>query len=148
MSRAVVAFALSLVLAVPGCSDSSAPQPNASFVESSFDRIELHAWRETLGPAYPMTIARADSIATVVEFFAPSSAAWRDAAEFPRTPMLAAFYEGDQLRTEYGFVETSHGQGGYLVNRTGTKIQTRPASADDIARFLSFFGMGVVVVKN
>ena len=148
MSRFAVALVSALVLVVPGCSDSSAPSPNASLVASNFDRIELHAWRETLGSAYPITIARSDSIATVVEFFAPSSTAWRDAAEFPGTPILAAFYEGAQLRTEYGFVETSRGEGGYLVNRTGTKIQTRRASPDDITQFLAFFGMGVVVVKN
>ena len=147
MSRFVVVFVCALAM-LPGCADSSGPRPSASFAATNFDRIELHAWRETLGPLYPITIARSDSIAKVVELFAPSSAAWREAAEFPGTPILAAFYEGQQLRTEYGFVETARGQGGYLVNRNGTQIRVRTATDADITQFLSFFGMGVVVIKN
>ena len=147
MSRAIIAVACALVLTVTGCSDSTPPVA-ASLVSSTIDRIELHAWRETLGPQYPLTIARADSIATVVNFFAPSASSWRDAAAFPGTPILAAFFEGGQLRDEYGFVQTSHGQGGFLVNRTGTRIRVRTASYEDITQFMAFFGVGVVVVKN
>jgi hypothetical protein len=147
MSRFVVVFVCALAI-LPGCADSSAPQPTASFAATNFDRIELHAWRETLGSLYPITIARSDSIAKVVELFAPNSASWREAAEFPGIPILAAFYEGQQLRTEFGFVETAHGQGGYLVNRNGTQIRVRTATDADITQFLSFFGMGVVVIKN
>ena len=142
MSRAVVAAVCALVL---GCNSSPVTAP---FVASSVDRIELRAWRETLGPAYPLTILRADSIATVVDFFAPNASSWRDATEFPGTPILAAILEGDQLRTEFGFVETAHGQGGFLVNRTDRHIRVRTASADDITRFLAFFGLSVEIHRD
>ena len=147
MSRFVAALVCALVI-IPGCSESSAPQAKASLLASNFDRIELHAWRETLGPAYPITIARADSIAAVIEFLEPSSSAWRSAAQMPGIPIIAGFYEGDEMRTEYGFVEIAHGQGGHLVNRTGTSIQVRRATPEDITQFMAFFGIGVVVVKN
>ena len=145
MSRAVVAVVCALVLIVPGCNSSPVTSP---LVVSNVDRIELRAWRETLGPAYPLTILRSDSIATVVDFFAPDATAWRDASEFPGIPILAAFLEGEQLRTEFGFVETAHGQGGFLVNRTGQRIRVRTASANDITRFLAFFGLSVEVHQD
>ena len=112
------------------------------------DRIELHAWRETLGPSYPLTIARQDSIATVIGFFAPNDAAWRDAEDFPGRPILAGFYSGEEMHGELGFVETSHQQGGFLVSRASGRIRVRTATPDEITRFLAFFGMGVVIVGD
>ena len=147
MSRLAVATLSALAL-LSACRDSAAPRPSASVVASSVDRIELHAWRETLGAAYPITIARSDSIETVVQFVSPNSPAWREAAGFPGTPILAAFYESGQMKAEYGFVETARGQGGYLVNRNGTQIRVRTATDADITQFLAFFGIGTVVIKN
>ncbi len=138
MSRACAVGLYAMAAIVGACGSSQATQPELT---RRIDRIELQAWRETLGPAYPLTITRSDSIATVLGFFAPSAAAWRNAAEFPGIPILAAFLEGDQLSEEYGFVETSHLQGGFLVNRTGTRIRVRTASPADIERFLAFFGL-------
>jgi hypothetical protein len=136
-------FAVSaLVLVVGGCGSSQVTEPVAL---DNVDRIELHAWRETLGPSYPLTITGGDSIATVVNFLAPNDPAWRDAEVFPGTPILAAFYSGEQVRAEYGFVETSHQQGGFLVNRASGRIRVRSATPSDIARFLAFFDLSVEI---
>ena len=135
-----------LVLIAAGCNPSRLAEPMVAL--DNVDRIELHAWRETLGPSYPLTITRQDSIATVVGFFAPNDAAWRDAEAFPGTPILAGLYSGQEMRGELGFVETSHQQGGFLVSRASGRIQVRTATADDITRFLAFFGMGVVLVED
>ena len=141
------AVALSaLVLIAAGCDSSRLTEPVVAL--DNVDRIELHAWRETLGPSYPLTITRQDSIATVIGFFAPNDAAWRDAEVFPGTPILAGFYSGEAMRGELGFVETSHQQGGFLVSRASGRIRVRTATADDITRFLAFFDMGVVIVGH
>ena len=132
-----------LVLVAVGCRSSELTEPLVAL--DTVDRIELHAWRETLGPSYPLTITGRDSIATVVGFFAQNDAAWRDREDFPGTPILAAFYSGAQLRSEYGFVETSHQQGGFLVNRAAGRIRVRAATANDIARFLAFFNLSVEI---
>ena len=141
--RPFVVSLSALVLAVEGCSSSQLTEPMVAL--DTVDRIELHAWRETLGPSYPLTITGRDSIATVVGFFAQNDAAWRDREDFPGTPILAAFYSGAQLRGEYGFVETSHQQGGFLVNRAAGRIRVRSATANDIARFLAFFNLSVEI---
>jgi hypothetical protein len=142
MPRSYAVALCALLHIAGGCDSSQVTQPA---VPEGIDRIELRAWRETLGPAYPLTITSAGSIATVLEFFAPTNAAWRDAAEFPGTPILAAFLARGDLRAEFGFVETSHQQGGFLVNRSGNRVRVRPASAADIDRFLAFFGLRVEV---
>lgn len=140
--RPFVVIVSALTLAVEGCRSSRLTEP---VVLDNVDRIELHAWRETLGPSYPLTITGQDSIATVVDFVAPNDPAWRDADAFPGLPILAGFYSGEELRGEYGFVETSHQQGGFLVNRARGRIRVRSATASDIARFLAFFDLSVEI---
>lgn len=136
------AAACLLALAFVGCSSN---QPTTPSSDAAFDHIALLAWKETLGPSYPITIRGADSIATVTRFVDPGSAAWRDTSAFPGTPILAGFYVGDDLRAEYGFVETTHDGGGFLVGRIAGRIRVRAASAADISRFLAFFGFSVVI---
>jgi hypothetical protein len=109
------------------------------------DRVELHAWQETLGPAYPLTLTQPDSIAAMLSFADFAAASWRDTAAFPGTPILSALYDGPDLRAEFGFVESSHGQGGWLVNQVGSHIRVRAATASDIARFLAFFDLAVEI---
>jgi hypothetical protein len=134
-----------LVLALVACGAAQVvPPPSLDGV----DGIKLLAWQDALGPAYPLTITGTDSIATVTRFFDPGAAQWRDTSAFPGTPILAGFYAGNELRAEYGFVETSHGQGGYLVNRGGARIRLRAASPADITRFLAYFGLTVSIEQH
>ena len=144
LPRSFAAAVCALALVVPGC---ESPQPTQPVALDAVDRIELRAWRETLGPLYPLAITRSDSIAAVVAFFSPTTG-WRDARSFPGTPILAAFLSGDRLVGEYGFVETSHQEGGFLVNRLDGRIRVRTASPADITRFLAFFGMSVEIRTN
>jgi len=112
------------------------------------DRVSLLAWKETLGPKYPLTVARADSIAMILDFFSTAGTGWREQGELTQTPMFAGFYRGQSLESERGFLEFSHGAGGLLLIRERGKLYSRAASAADIDRFLSFFGVGVVVIPN
>jgi len=112
------------------------------------DRVSLLAWKETLGPKYPLTVARADSIAMILDFFSTAGTGWREQGELTQTPMFAGFYRGQSLESERGFLEFSHGAGGLLLIRERGKLYSRAASAADIDRFLSFFGIGVVVIPN
>ena len=110
--------------------------------------MSLLAWKETLGPKYPLTVARADSIAMILDFFGTAATGWREQSELTQTPMFAGFYRGQSLESERGFLEFSHGAGGLLLIRERGKLYSRVASAADIDRFLSFFGVGVVVIPN
>jgi hypothetical protein len=112
------------------------------------DRVSLLAWKESLGPNYPLTVLRADSIATVVEFFKATGAGWREQGDLEQLPMFAGFYRGASLESERGFVEFSHGAGGLLLIRERGKLYSRAASPADIDRFLGFFGVGVVLYPN
>ena len=142
----------SLSLACGG--SSTAPTDVAAFAVSQpaalqqIDRVSLLAWKETLGPQYPLTVSRSDSINAIIDFFSTPSAGWTESATLTGVPMLAGFYHGDQLESQRGFIEFSHGAGGLLVVQERGKVYSRPASAGDIARFLSFFGVGVVLIPN
>jgi hypothetical protein len=110
------------------------------------DRASLLAWKETLGPAYPLTIRGRDTVSALVRLIDPANAEWKQTT-VPGIALVAEFYAGDKAAGEYGFIETSHGQGGYFVSRVGSTVFSRRASADDIARFMAFFGVGVVIVE-
>jgi len=112
------------------------------------DRISLLAWKESLGPKYPLTVTRSDSIATILQFFNATSAEWREHGDLVQLPMFAGFYRGASLESERGFVEFSHEAGGLLLVREHGKLYSRPASPADIDRFLGFFGVSVVVYQN
>ena len=111
------------------------------------DRVSLLAWKETLGPAYPLTVSRPDSIARIIALF-DSGAQWTEQTTVSGVPMLAAFYRAGTVASQRGFIETSHGMGGLMVVQEGGKLYTRTASAADIARFLSFFGVGTVLIPD
>lgn len=67
------------------------------------DRVSLLAWKETLGPKYPLTVARADSIAMILDFFGTAAGEWREQPALTQTPMFAGFYRGQSLESERGF---------------------------------------------
>ena len=143
-----------LLALLSACSNSSEPTIQLDqglvaepVVLQGIDRVSLLAWKETLGSKYPFTVARADSIAIVLDFF-KTWAGWREQGELTQIPMFAGFYRGQSLESERGFLEISHGQGGLLLIRERGKLYSRQASAADIDRFLSFFGVGVVIVAN
>jgi hypothetical protein len=125
--------------------ESTKPQtPNAALANA--DRASLLAWREALGPAYPITLTGRDTVSALLRFIAPTGAEWTSSTALG-SPIIAAFYAGNQVAGEYGFIETSHGQGGYFVLRQGSALFTRPATGADISRFMAFFGMGVSLVE-
>ena len=152
--RAELVYGLLISASVACGGSSTAPADVAAFGASQpaalqqIDRVSLLAWKETLGPLYPLTISRSDSINAVVEFFESSSAKWTETSTLTGVPMLAGFYRGDQLESERGFIEVSRATGGVLLIREGGKVYSRPASADEISRFLGFFGIGVVSIPN
>ena len=144
-----------LISFLAGCRASSAPATDASSLTAAepatlqqIDRVSLLAWKETLGPRYPLTVSRADSVAMVLDLFKTSASPWSVLTVMPGVPMLAAFYRGGEVESRRGFIETSHGMGGLLVVQEHETTYARTASAADIARFLSFFGVGVVVIPN
>lgn len=112
------------------------------------DRVSLLAWKETLGPKYPLTIVRADSINMILSFFNAAGTGWHEQGELTQTPMFAGFYRGQSLESERGFVEFSHSVGGLLLIRERGKLYSRTASPAEIDRFLSFFSIGVVVIPD
>jgi len=142
-----------LLSAACSAASTESTQPDARLATEpaalhQIDRVSLLAWKETLGPKYPLTVARADSIAMILDFFSTAGTGWREQGELTQTPMFAGFYRGQSLESERGFLEFSHGAGGLLLIRERGKLYSRAASAADIDRFLSFFGVGVVVIPN
>ena len=142
-----------LLSAACSAASTESTQPDARLATEpaalhQIDRVSLLAWKETLGPKYPLTVARADSIAMILDFFSTAGTGWREQGELTQTPMFAGFYRGQSLESERGFLEFSHGAGGLLLIRERGKLYSRVASAADIDRFLSFFGVGVVVIPN
>jgi len=147
--RTILFFAV-----LAACSSSeSTTQPDARLttepvVLQQIDRVSLLAWKETLGPKYPLTIVRTDSINLILDFFKAPGSEWREQGALTQTPMFAGFYRGQSLESERGFVEFSHSAGGLLLIRERGKLYSRAASPADIDRFLSFFSIGVVVIPD
>jgi|SRR5687768_10540727 len=144
-----------LVTVLSGCGASSKSPTDAAAERSDvpaalaqIDRVSLLAYKETLGPKYPLTVSRPDSIALILDFFDASAGEWKQQTAVVGIPMLAGFYRGGQLESERGFIETSHGAGGILLVREAGKLYSRVASPADIARFMSFFGLSVEVHTN
>jgi hypothetical protein len=151
--RAILFAALFAALTACSAGSTDATQPDARVAAEpaalqQIDRVSLLAWKETLGPRYPLTVARADSITMILEFFNAAGTGWREQSELTQAPMFAGFYRGQSLESERGFLEFSHGAGGLLLIRERGKLYSRAASPADIDRFLSFFGVGVVVIPN
>src|SRR5678816_2536298 len=96
--RSVLLVGLLSALACSATSTES-KQPDARLPAEpvdlqQIDRVSLLAWKETLGPEYPLTVARADSIAMILSFFSAAGTGWREQGELTQTPMFAGFYRG------------------------------------------------------
>jgi hypothetical protein len=134
------------------CGSSELPpaftQPEVALAAdlANADRASLLVWKETLGPSYPLTIRGRDTVTALVRLVAPTSAEWA-ANKAEGTPIIAAIYSGNEVAAELGFIETSHGQGGFFVRRQGNALIARPATADELGRFMAFFGIGVVLIQ-
>jgi len=99
-----------LLSAACSAASTESTQPDARLATEpaalhQIDRVSLLAWKETLGPKYPLTVARADSIAMILDFFSTAGTGWREQGELTQTPMFAGFYRGQSLESERGFLE-------------------------------------------
>jgi hypothetical protein len=142
------ALICAVLAACASSAEPTAERATAPAALQQIDRVSLLAWKESLGPKYPLTVVRADSIAMIVEFFNANGAEWGEQGNLEQLPMFAGFYQGSSLASERGFVEFSHGAGGLLLIRERGKLYSRPASPADISRFLGFFGVDVVLYSN
>lgn len=71
---------------------------------------------------------------------------WENArGDLPGIPLFAELRRGSAVVGRFGFIELVHGGGGYFITRDGSRDQLRRATADEIAKFLAFFGIGVVI---
>jgi len=83
-----------LLSAACSAASTESTQPDARLATEpaalhQIDRVSLLAWKETLGPKYPLTVARADSIAMILDFFSTAGTGWREQGELTQTPMFA-----------------------------------------------------------
>jgi hypothetical protein len=106
----------------------------------------LRAWEDTRVGLPPLAVTRQDSVAVVVDFINTRRTNWESAgAALPGNPLFAELRRGIAVVGRFGFIETSHGAGGYFIARDGDKDQLRPATAQEIATFLAFFGISVEI---
>jgi hypothetical protein len=69
-------------------------------------------------------------------------------AALPGNPLFAELRRGTAVVGRFGFIETSHGAGGFFIARDGNRDQLRPATAQEIATFLAFFGITVEIRRD
>ncbi len=71
---------------------------------------------------------------------------WENApATLPGIALWAELRRGTAVASRFGFIELVHGGGGYFITDSGGKQQLRPATADELAMFLAFFGITVEI---
>jgi hypothetical protein len=92
---------------------SASTQPDSRLaadpiVLQQIDRVSLLAWKETLGPKYPLTVARADSINMILDFFSAANSEWHAQGELTQTPMFAGFYRWPVARDVSAALSNSH----------------------------------------
>jgi hypothetical protein len=125
------------------CYRSSALEPGGF---ENITSIVLRAWEDTRVGLPPLAVTRPDSVAIVLEFINTRRNNWTAAAAtLPGNPLFAELRRDSQVVGRFGFIETSHGAGGYFITRDGSKDQLRPATAEEIAKFLLFFGITVEI---
>jgi len=131
---------------IAACQSSSLTGPR---VLDGITRIVLRAWEDTRPGLPPLAVTRQDSVALVVSFINARRDNWETApAQLPGNPLFAELQRGTSVVSRFGFIETSHGAGGYFITSDGGRNQLRPASADELASFLAFFGIGVQIITN
>lgn len=58
-------------------------------------------------------------------------------------PPLAELFRGTPVVGRFGFISLRHGGPGYFITNDAGRAMLRPASAEEIAAFLAFFGITV-----
>lgn len=140
-SRTLVVLGTALLAA---CQESSITGPRAL---DGITRIVLRAWEDTRGGLPPLAVTREDSVALVVNFINTRRDKWETVqGDLPGIPLFAELHRGTPVVSRFGFIEISHGAGGYFITTDGGKNQLRPASAGELASFLAFFGISVEIV--
>ncbi|MGQ0641506.1 MAG: hypothetical protein ACT4P6_12200 [Gemmatimonadaceae bacterium] len=128
------------------CYSSSIAAPDAF---QGITSVVLRAWEDTRVGLPPLAVTRQDSVAIVVDFINTRRNNWEQAdATLPGNPLFAELRRGSVVVGRFGFIEISHGAGGYFITRDGNKDQLRPATAQEIAVFLAFFGIGVQLTPD
>jgi hypothetical protein len=126
------------------CAESSIAGPREL---DGITQIVLRAWEDTRAGLPPLAVTREDSVALVVSFINARRDHWESVqGELPGNPLFAELRRGTAVVSRFGFIEVSHGAGGYFITTDGGKNQLRPASADELASFLAFFGISVEIV--
>ncbi len=129
--------------ALTACYSSSVAEP-AGFDDVT--SIVLRAWEDTRVGLPPLAITREDSVALAMDFINTRRTNWENArGDLPGIPLFAELRRGSAVVGRFGFIELVHGGGGYFITRDGSRDQLRRATADEIAKFLAFFGIGVVI---
>lgn len=126
------------------CSESLVTGPREL---DGITRIVLRAWEDTRVGLPPLAVTREDSVAVVVNFINARRDNWETVeGDLPGNPLFAELHRGTALVSRFGFIEVSHGAGGYFITTDSGKNQLRPASAEELASFLAFFGISVEIV--
>lgn len=124
------------------CSESSIVGPRAL---DGVTRIVLRAWEDTRVGLPPLAVTRGDSVTRVVNFINARRDKWQTVQDLPGNPLFAELHRGTAVVSRFGFIEVAHGFGGYFITTDGGKNQLRPATAEELASFLAFFGIRVEV---
>ena len=131
---------------IAACQTSSLTGPRAL---DGITRIVLRAWEDTRAGLPPLAVTRQDSVALVVSFINARRDNWETApSQLPGNPLFAELQRGTAVVSRFGFIETSHGAGGFFITTDAGRTQLRPASAEELASFLAFFGIGVQIIAD
>ncbi|MGH7713693.1 MAG: hypothetical protein ACREOG_20590 [Gemmatimonadaceae bacterium] len=140
---------LRTVVVLGSCALSASCYRTSTLEPGGFENITsivLRAWEDTRAGLPPLAVTRQDSVAIVMDFINTRRNNWTNAdATLPGNPLFAELRRGSTVAGRFGFIEISHGQGGYFITRDGSKDQLRPATAEEIAKFLAFFGISVEI---
>ena len=143
MKRFYRTFVMLGTALLAACSESSITGPGDL---DGITRIVLRAWEDTRAGLPPLAVTREDSVARVVNFINARRDKWETVQDVPGNPLFAELHRGTAVVSRFGFIEVSHGAGGYFITTDGGKNQLRPASAEELASFLAFFGISVEIV--
>jgi hypothetical protein len=144
LARTSIVLGISLLGA--SCYSSSV---TASAPFDDITSVVLRAWEDTRVGLPPLAVTRRDSVAIVVGFINTRRGNWEDAdAALPGNPLFAELRRGSAVVGRFGFIELVHGGGGYFITRDGGRDQLRPATAEEIATFLAFFGISVEIIGS
>ena len=128
------------------CAESSIAGPREL---DGITRIVLRAWEDTRVGLPPLAVTREDSVALVVNFINARRDKWETVqGDLPGIPLFAELHRGTSVVSRFGFIEISHGAGGFFITTDGGRTQLRPASAEELASFLAFFGIGVQIIPD